>query len=236
MLDVGTGPGVLLVELARRRPDLRLTGVDLSADMIAFAGRNLGGRGEVHVGDVADLPFEDGSFDVIVSSLSLHHWESPADAVPELARVLRPGGRVLIYDFPGAPFTALADAAWNASVLNGAAPQTTPDPHRALVHPVRAVRPVCLSWAMLVVHVHVRVKPADLDAFLPATLANARASVEEPGVLRFDVIQDEADPTHVVLVEVYRDAEAAAAHKETAHYATWRDTVVDDDGRAAVAT
>ena len=80
---------------------------------------------------------------------------------------------------------------------------------------------------MLVVHVHVRVKPADLDAFLPATLANARASVEEPGVLRFDVIQDEADPTHVVLVEVYRDADAAAAHKETAHYATWRDTVVD---------
>jgi autoinducer 2-degrading protein len=80
---------------------------------------------------------------------------------------------------------------------------------------------------MLVVHVHVRVKPDDLDAFLPATLANARASVEEPGVLRFDVIQDEADPTHVVLVEVYRDAEAAAAHKETAHYATWRDTVVD---------
>jgi autoinducer 2-degrading protein len=80
---------------------------------------------------------------------------------------------------------------------------------------------------MLVVHVHVRVKPDDLDAFLPATLTNARASVEEPGVLRFDVIQDEADPTHVVLVEVYRDAAAAAAHKETAHYATWRDTVVD---------
>jgi autoinducer 2-degrading protein len=80
---------------------------------------------------------------------------------------------------------------------------------------------------MLVVHVHVRVKPDDLDAFLPATLANARASIEEPGVLRFDVIQDEADPTHVVLVEVYRDAEAATAHKETAHYATWRDTVVD---------
>ena len=78
---------------------------------------------------------------------------------------------------------------------------------------------------MLVVHVHVRVKPAYLDAFLPATLANARASVEEPGVLRFDVIQDEADPTHVVLVEVYRDADAAAAHKETAHYATWRDAV-----------
>ena len=89
---------------------------------------------------------------------------------------------------------------------------------------------------MLVVHVHVRVKPDDLDAFLPATLANARASVEEPGVLRFDVIQDEADPTHVVLVEVYRDAEAAAAHKETAHYATWRDTVADMMARPRAAT
>jgi autoinducer 2-degrading protein len=78
---------------------------------------------------------------------------------------------------------------------------------------------------MLIVHVHVRVRPADVPAFLDATLANARASVEEPGVLRFDVISDEADPAHVVLVEVYRDSDAAAAHKATAHYATWRDTV-----------
>ena len=78
---------------------------------------------------------------------------------------------------------------------------------------------------MLVVHVHVRVRPEDLDAFLDATLANARASVQEPGVLRFDVVQDEADPTHVVLVEVYRDADAPAAHKATTHYATWRDAV-----------
>jgi autoinducer 2-degrading protein len=80
---------------------------------------------------------------------------------------------------------------------------------------------------MLVVHVHVRVSPQAIDEFLAATLDNAKASVEEPGVLRFDVIQDEADPTHVVLVEVYRDADAASAHKETAHYATWRDTVAD---------
>ena len=80
---------------------------------------------------------------------------------------------------------------------------------------------------MLVVHVHVRVRPADVDAFLEATLANARASIQEPGVVRFDVIQDSDDATHVVLVEVYRDAEAAAAHKATPHYATWRDTVAD---------
>ena len=80
---------------------------------------------------------------------------------------------------------------------------------------------------MLVVHVHVRVKPEDIDAFIEKTLTNARASVEEPGVLRFDVIRDDEDPNHVVLVEVYRDADASAAHKETAHYATWRDSVVE---------
>jgi len=80
---------------------------------------------------------------------------------------------------------------------------------------------------MLVVHVHVRVTPEDVARFLDATLANARASVTEPGVLRFDVVQDAADPAHVVLVEVYRDAAAVAAHKETAHYAIWRNTVAD---------
>ena len=78
---------------------------------------------------------------------------------------------------------------------------------------------------MLVVHVHVRIRPGQAEEFLAATLANARASLAEPGVLRFDIIQDEADPAHVVLVEVYRDAEAPAAHKLTPHYATWRDAV-----------
>jgi len=80
---------------------------------------------------------------------------------------------------------------------------------------------------MLVVHVHARVRPERVDDFLAATMPNAQSSLTEPGVLRFDVIQDAADPAHVVLVEVYRDAEAAAAHKETAHYATWRDAVAD---------
>ena len=80
---------------------------------------------------------------------------------------------------------------------------------------------------MLVVHVHVRIRPGQVEQFLAATLANARASLAEPGVLRFDVIQDEADPAHVVLTEVYRDAEAPAAHKLTPHYATWRDAVAE---------
>ncbi len=80
---------------------------------------------------------------------------------------------------------------------------------------------------MLVVHVHVRIRSGQVEEFLAATLANARASLAEPGVLRFDVIQDEADPAHVVLVEVYRDAGASAAHKLTPHYAAWRDAVAE---------
>jgi len=80
---------------------------------------------------------------------------------------------------------------------------------------------------MLVVHVHVRVRPERIGDFLAATLVNAQASLAEPGVLRFDVISDEADPAHVVLTEVYRDDEAAAAHKGTAHYAAWRDAVAE---------
>ena len=80
---------------------------------------------------------------------------------------------------------------------------------------------------MLVVHVHVRIRPGQAEAFLAATLVNARASLGEPGVLRFDVLQDEADPEHVVLVEVYRDDDASAAHKLTPHYATWRETVAE---------
>jgi ubiquinone/menaquinone biosynthesis C-methylase UbiE len=129
VLDVGTGPGVLLVELATRRPDLRLTGVDLSADMVAAATRNLasfGERARARVADVTSLPFPDRSFDLIVSSLSLHHWDHPEAAVPELARLLRPGGRVYIYDFPFAPFDKLADTARARSVLNGRSPERTP--------------------------------------------------------------------------------------------------------------
>ena len=81
------------------------------------------------------------------------------------------------------------------------------------------------SPRMLVVHVQVHVKPECVAAFKAATIANASASLREPGIARFDVVQQVDDPTRFVLVEVYRDATAPAAHKETAHYATWRDTV-----------
>lgn len=78
---------------------------------------------------------------------------------------------------------------------------------------------------MHVVHVHVQVRPECLEAFKAATLANARESVKEPGVARFDVMQQQDDPTRFVLVEAYRDAAAAAAHKATKHYPVWRDAV-----------
>lgn len=80
---------------------------------------------------------------------------------------------------------------------------------------------------MLVVHVFVHVKPDSVEAFKAASTENARNSVQEPGIARFDVIQQEDDPTRFVLVEVYRTAGDPARHKETAHYATWRDTVAD---------
>lgn len=80
---------------------------------------------------------------------------------------------------------------------------------------------------MLIVHVFVHVKADQVEAFKAATIENARNSVKEAGVARFDVIQQHDDPTQFVLVEVYRNPEAAALHKETAHYATWRDTVAD---------
>jgi autoinducer 2-degrading protein len=78
---------------------------------------------------------------------------------------------------------------------------------------------------MLVVHVHVRTRPDSVDAFKAATLANARESLEEPGIARFDIIQQQDDPSRFVLIEVYRTAQAPAAHKETAHYLAWRDAV-----------
>lgn len=78
---------------------------------------------------------------------------------------------------------------------------------------------------MLIVHVHVHVKPDCVAAFRQASVENARASVNEPGIARFDVIQQQDDPTRFVLVEVYRTPDAPAKHKETAHYAKWRDAV-----------
>jgi len=78
---------------------------------------------------------------------------------------------------------------------------------------------------LLVLHVQIQVKPEHIDAFRAATLANARESVKEPGVARFDVVQDRDDPTRFVLVEVFRSDDAPAAHRETPHYNAWKDAV-----------
>lgn len=78
---------------------------------------------------------------------------------------------------------------------------------------------------MIVVHVHVHVKPEYVDEFIQATLENAQRSLNEPGIVRFDVIQRVDDPAKFILVEVYRNEEATLQHKETEHYKKWRDTV-----------
>jgi autoinducer 2-degrading protein len=78
---------------------------------------------------------------------------------------------------------------------------------------------------MLVVHIQVHVKPEFVEAFKAATVANARESVKEPGIARFEVMQREDDPARFVFIEAYRTADAPAAHKETKHYQTWRDAV-----------
>ncbi len=78
---------------------------------------------------------------------------------------------------------------------------------------------------MLVVHVHVHVKPEFVEAFRLATMENASKSVLESGVARFDVLQQSDDPARFVLVECYRTPEAPAQHKDTKHYARWRDAV-----------
>lgn len=127
VLDLGTGPGVLLRELARQRPDLTLTGIDPAAAMVAAAERNVGatttGRtcASVHKADVAELPFADDSFDVVTSSLSLHHWPDVPAAAAEIARVLRPTGRLCIYDVRSAPFSPLTEAATATSRFTGPA-------------------------------------------------------------------------------------------------------------------
>jgi quinol monooxygenase YgiN len=80
---------------------------------------------------------------------------------------------------------------------------------------------------MLIVHVHAHVKPEFVEAFRQATIENARHSVQEPGIARFDVIQETDDPARFTLVEVYRTPDDPARHKETAHYQKWRDAVAD---------
>jgi len=80
---------------------------------------------------------------------------------------------------------------------------------------------------MLIIHVRIHVKPEFLNQFIEATIDNAKNSLLEPGITRFDVLQDKSDPNRFILNEIYRDTEAHSQHKTTAHYFKWRDTVND---------
>jgi ubiquinone/menaquinone biosynthesis C-methylase UbiE len=102
-VDLGCGPGHLVIKLAQMAPGLHVTGVDLSDEMLTVAesrGRQsgLGNRTSFRKGDAAQIPFPDGSMDLVVSTLSLHHWSEPTAVLDEISRVLRPGGAFLIFD------------------------------------------------------------------------------------------------------------------------------------------
>jgi ubiquinone/menaquinone biosynthesis C-methylase UbiE len=101
--DVGCGPGYLIADLARSFPNISIKGVDIAEEMLRKASQNVVSLGvsqkiSFHQGDIGHLPFEDGSIDFIVSTLSLHHWSMPDQAMNELHRVLKQGGQVLIFD------------------------------------------------------------------------------------------------------------------------------------------
>lgn len=103
VLDIGTGPARLLLTLHRQAPRLVLTGMDASAPMVAAARRHVAAAGlsgviQVTAGNASDLPFPNGAFDLVVSTGSIHHWKDPVRALGEVHRVLRDGGRALMYD------------------------------------------------------------------------------------------------------------------------------------------
>ena len=102
ILDIGTGPGFLLLKLRRLNPGLNLTGLDISSAMVSTAQRNVRNAGapeiEIREGDAGSLPFPDGTFDGVVSTGSFHHWKNPEAGLNEIHRILKTGGQALVYD------------------------------------------------------------------------------------------------------------------------------------------
>jgi ubiquinone/menaquinone biosynthesis C-methylase UbiE len=104
VLDIGTGPGLLPIQIAAACPQLTIDAVDLSPQMIDQARLGAAANGQARVvtftvADVVQLPFPDDTFDLVISTISQHHWADPASAMQDLARVLRPEGQAWIYDF-----------------------------------------------------------------------------------------------------------------------------------------
>jgi len=118
ILDVGTGPGWLLVRLHQESPGLRLTGLDASASMVARARRNIAKAGlsgviEIEEGNASHMPFSDNSFDTVVSTGSIHHWKDPTAGLNEVYRVLKPEGYALMYDVASdTPSSVLKETAY----------------------------------------------------------------------------------------------------------------------------
>lgn len=142
LLEVGPGSGSLAVWIARRLPGARLTGIDISASMVARANdraarAGVAGRVRFDTGDATALPFPHASFDVVVSTSSVHHWADAPRGFAEIRRVLRPGGRALVYDLPDGITRFHGGARPLAEVAAkggwpGAVPQRVPWPWRFL--------------------------------------------------------------------------------------------------------
>jgi ubiquinone/menaquinone biosynthesis C-methylase UbiE len=100
LLDIGTGPGWLLLKLHQKAPQMRLVGIDSSAAMVVKAGENIAGVESIEIkqGNAHDIPFPDDCFDIVVSTASIHHWKEPTRGLNEVYRVLKDGGYALIYD------------------------------------------------------------------------------------------------------------------------------------------
>ncbi len=104
ILDVGTGPGYVPIEIAKRNENIYVDGIDLTKKFIEIAGRNAGEAGlserlHFEVGDATGMRFEDGSYDMVISTFAMHHWRHPAGVIDEMCRVLRPGGEAWVLDF-----------------------------------------------------------------------------------------------------------------------------------------
>lgn len=140
VLDVGCGPGHLAARLADR--GLHVAAIDLDPAMVERARRRLAARAETAVADVAALPFPDASFDVVVSTLSMHHWADHAAGLAEVARVLRPGGVALVFDLAGMHVPLHGHAEGPAARVAGSALDVVSDTAWRWPGPVSFVRRV----------------------------------------------------------------------------------------------